>query len=545
MSHRQTLLAAVFAVFLCRVALSADLAELAQARPGAVVELPAGTFAGGFTVPPGVTLRGAGCQRTVIEARGAAVAVKLTGKGARVENLSVTSSGVGIDMSAAEDVAVRRVLIVGGTTGIRAGQVDQATIENVIVARALIGISLNQARRSTVANCTVFTADACGLSVSQATDTAVFNNVVVHAGTGVVVGGENRNLALDYNLYVALTIGKLEGQLQRPSLPTWRDVTGGLDAHSVQLNVDFANPHKNDFHPVTTLSWNPSRIVTADWGVPELAGHKAPLTDLDGQPRAGAYDLGVFEAPDMPARPADGQFQIAADEGLKSAGVFTPDNRAVSYLFQGLPLKKGVYGFTLPTRDLFGRPIPPGNYELRVVESQVDWIYRGMAANAGAGPTADESDSIHVGLVAYTPDNQLLTASGWSERHINLRLGDPATGKARWVFEGSADSTGLCLDGAGRIYLARNGADKSVDLYRIDPATGTPIARSDGRLCVNLKGKFRSQYLGGLAELGGKLYAADAEVDQVLFATVDSLRYLLGPAADDATQPARVLPSPR
>ncbi|MCH5377971.1 MAG: right-handed parallel beta-helix repeat-containing protein, partial [Planctomycetes bacterium] len=444
MCHNEFVLATVLAVIACPGVLVADIAELAKAEPGTVVELPAGTFAGGFAVPPGVTLRGAGYQRTMIEVRGTAAAIRVEGRGARIEDLCVRGSGVGIELSAAEDVAIQRVMILGGTTGIQAGQVDKASIENVIVARTLIGISLNQATRSTVANCTVFTTGVCGLSLSHTSDTTAFNNLVVNAGTGVVLGGQNRNLALDYNLYQALAIGKIEGQLQRPSVPTWRDVTGGLDAHSLQMNVVFANSSRNDFHPVSTLNWNPSRIVTADWGVAELAGHEAPATDIDGQPRVGACDLGAFEALDMPSRPADGKFQVVSDEGLKSAGLFTPSGSAVYYLFHGLPLKKGEHEFTLPARDLFGRPIPPETYELRLVESAVDWTYRGMVANSGAGTRTAESDSVHVGLVAYTPDNQLLTASGWSERHINLRLGDPATGKARWVFEGSADSTGLC-----------------------------------------------------------------------------------------------------
>ena len=460
MVRRVLLLVAPWFVLGPQAAVGFDLAaELAKAQPGSIVEVPAGTFAGGLEVPAGVTLRGAGYQRTTIEARGKPVSIRLKGQGSRIEDLTVVNTGTGIEASAVEGSAVSRVMILGGSLGIRAQQVGALTIENVIVARAQIGISISGATRSTVANCTVFGADACGLSVSATTDTGLLNNVVYNAGTGVVVGGENKGLALDYNLYVALAVGKIEGQLQRPSLPTWRDVSGGLDAHSVQLPVTFASPSRNDFHPVSTLPWSPARITTADWGVAELAGHRAPATDLDGQPRVGPPDLGAFEAPNPPGRPADGQFQIAADEGLKSAGLFTADDKAVAYLFQGLPLRKGTYDFVLPARDLFGRPIASGAYELRVVESSVAWAYRGMAANAGAGNTADESDSVHVGLVAYTPDGKLLTASGWSERGINLRLGDPATGKAKWVFDGSADTTGLCVGGGGQIYLARNGSD--------------------------------------------------------------------------------------
>jgi parallel beta-helix repeat protein len=198
----------------------------------------------------------------------------------------------------ANNVTLSRVLVAGGTIGIQAAGASGLRVENCVVSGALIGISARGVSGSAIANCTVYNADACGLSISGSAGSAVFNNVVVNAGTGIVVGGENKDLAVDHNLYVALSTGKIEGQLQRPSLPTWRDVSGGLDAHSVQLAVTFANPSKRDFHPVSTLSWEPARITTADWGTPQLAGHKAPETDMDGQPRVGPYDLGAFESPE-------------------------------------------------------------------------------------------------------------------------------------------------------------------------------------------------------------------------------------------------------
>ena len=292
------------------------------------------------------------------------------------------------------------------------------------MARSLIGLSLNGVRRCVAANCTIYAADAAGISISNATDTAVFNNVVAQAGTAIVVGGTNERLAADCNLYVALSVGKLADQLQRPTIPTWRDVSGGLDARSVQLDVAFAAAARNDFRPVSTLSWDPLHVTTADWGVPELGGHKAPATDIDGQPRVGGYDLGAYEAPVLPSRPADGTFQVAADEGVKSAGLFRPDGTLVRYLFQGLPLKKGTYAFVVPERDLFGRAIPAGTYELRLAEANVGWQYRTHASNAGADNRPENADSVHVGSVAFLPDGALLAASGWSERHINLRRGD-------------------------------------------------------------------------------------------------------------------------
>jgi nitrous oxidase accessory protein NosD len=115
-------------------ALALDLAsELARAKPGTVVRLPAGTYGGGVEVPAGVRLRGDGCQKTVIDSRGAAVALRASGKGARIENLSVQNTGTGIEIAEADDVALSRVMILGGSIGVRVHHAVAASVENVIV----------------------------------------------------------------------------------------------------------------------------------------------------------------------------------------------------------------------------------------------------------------------------------------------------------------------------------------------------------------------------------------------------------------------------
>ena len=297
MSKARWLVARALSVLLAfdRCALAIDLSgrELAKAKPGAVVDVPSGTFNGSFTIPPGVTLRGTGYRQTTIDARGSAVGVVLKGKGARLENLSILNSGTGVELSASEGAEVSRVMILGGTIGIRGGDLAKATIENTVVARALIGISLNKASDCTVANCTITTANACGISVSAATNTAVMNNLVVDAGTGIVVGGREQQ-ACDrlQRLHCPLDRQTRRTTATADAAHVARRRRCGFDAHSVQLGVAFANPSQNDFHPVSTLSWNPARNVTAGWGTAALTGHQAPATDIDGQPRRAPFGLG-------------------------------------------------------------------------------------------------------------------------------------------------------------------------------------------------------------------------------------------------------------
>ena len=60
---------------------------------------------------------------------------------------------------------------------------------------------------------------------------------------------------------------------------------------------------------------------------------------------------------------------------------------------------------------------------MKVVEGNLSWTYRGMAANNGLDNSTDNSDQFHNWMVAFPPgdDRRLLLGSGWSERHVNIR----------------------------------------------------------------------------------------------------------------------------
>jgi hypothetical protein len=127
----------VFSPF--RAAFGFDLAaELAKAKPGTTVDVPAGTISGSFELPAGVTLRGAGYQKTTIDARGSQIGVRVKGSAGRIENLTILNAGTGIALSKIDDVTVSRVMILGGTIGIGATHVSKTTIENTVVARLRI-----------------------------------------------------------------------------------------------------------------------------------------------------------------------------------------------------------------------------------------------------------------------------------------------------------------------------------------------------------------------------------------------------------------------
>ena len=97
MTRKSILIVAVLFT-LARGAAGFDLtAEFARAKPGAVIDVPAGTFPGGLTIPAGATLSGAGYRQTTIDSRGVAIAITAKGAETRIENLTILNSGTGIE----------------------------------------------------------------------------------------------------------------------------------------------------------------------------------------------------------------------------------------------------------------------------------------------------------------------------------------------------------------------------------------------------------------------------------------------------------------
>ena len=437
-------------------------------------------------------------------------------RGNVIEDLTLTSGGnTALAVENSEAVTVRRVLIRGGAIGIRLEKVTGGRVENTIVDGSMTGVLLNRIQDAVVVNCTLAGNNSIGLSILDATNSAVFNNIVSKAGTGILVGGARDRLAVDHNLYVALFVGKLLDSPNRVMLGPWRDVSGGLDAHSVQLPVEFANERTGNFRPISRLDWAPDRATVSDWGVSELGGFHAPALDIEGASRSGAVDLGVFEVP-LDGWPHDGTFPVADDAGTKSAGLFTQDGRLVRYLFHDLPLKKGSYGYTLPARSQLGRDVLAGDYELRLVESSLRWNYHGITANNGLPGSHLTTDQHHTGRVCFGPDGSLLLGAGWNERGENLRSLDLSTRRPLWSFHGQSDMSGLCVGEDRLIYSLRpDGSKGQYSLLRLNATTGVPIAWPDGNSLVKLT--FTNGMLEGLTELGGILYVANATANKIFF----------------------------
>ena len=492
--------------------------KLAAAQPGTTVSLPAGNLClGSLELPPGVSLRGAGYNKTFLDAQAHDVGLICRGAGpCTISDLAVVGARqTGILLDGASKVTIERVAVRRCMNGLILRKADGCRLQNLLSTNNRVAAVFSQSRRSSLVNATLADNSAVGVILIGNEGLTLFNNLICGSQLGVNYDAGNENIALDHNLYVCHFVGRMPGQVIRKKVESWRDLSG-CDRHSLMIGVEFAGPRQSDFRPVSRVSWAPQRATTSDWGVREMAGVQAPEQDIDGKPRQGGVDLGAYEAAFSPARPADGSLTVQSGEGVTSAGLYTTGGVCVRFLFQNLPLSKGTYSYWLPSRDWQGRPIPAGDYLLKVTEANLRLEYQAAAGNGDLESSLRLPNDVRIRAsvspmaMAFDPKDRLVLAQQGFENGQHVRGYDADMRDVRWSLPGGGDVVGMAADGQGRVYVLR----KPASLIRLDAETGKGVPFAGGSFEKSYPGVFTE--ISGMSALGGRIYVADVKADKLV-----------------------------
>ncbi len=141
--------------------------RLQNVKPGQTVQLPAGEFRGGVTLPEGVSLQGAGYGKTTIDANGAENGLVVHGgTGATISDLTVQdAAGANVLVEGAANITLRRVRVSGGLIGVSAANSRQCRVENVVADANRYGLVIAGGENNVVVNCTLAGNTCVGLSL--------------------------------------------------------------------------------------------------------------------------------------------------------------------------------------------------------------------------------------------------------------------------------------------------------------------------------------------------------------------------------------------
>lgn len=199
-----------------------------SAKAGQTVRLPAGTFAvAEIHVPSGVSVVGAGYQQTILDARGAANGLVVTGAKNTLTGFTIRGAReTGLKIDGAQGVTLRAVRATGNLTGAVLNRANNARLENCLLDANRTGLSLTRCATSVAVNCTVANNTALALGVADAREVAVFNSILAGSPTGVYLSRDYGTLTLDHNLVSANVIGKWEGEAPRHIFESWARLIG-------------------------------------------------------------------------------------------------------------------------------------------------------------------------------------------------------------------------------------------------------------------------------------------------------------------------------
>jgi hypothetical protein len=496
--------------------------RIESAGAGQIVELPAGEIAlGDVTIPAGVHVHGAGFQKTIVAAAAFRNGFIIrNGSGSGISDLAVRGARENaIVVSQADHVTLARIELQGNLTGLLVDRLTDGRIENLVIARNRTGASLAGCGKTAMVNCTFADNMAIAVTVSHAQDVAIFNNLFVNSPTGVYVTRANAALAMDHNLYFASFLGKFEGEATRTTLPGWQRLTG-FDAHSLSMPVDFADAAQGDYRVASTLAWAANLATTAGWGAQKLGGFSAPEKDILGNQFDTATDLGAFKGSSVvnpaAARKPDGSFTISSVDGVKSAALYDARGVQMAVLFQNLPVPTGKHDFWLPSRDQWNRPLPAGPYEVRLVESQLNNPYLGLAGTFN--PTSDLLDSCSwpEEQFAFDAQDRIYILQNAFENGMGIRAFDAEYKTHRWMMPGGGNNVGSAVDGTWLYFLQWNAGAKQHNLRKINLETGVIEPIAPGHANLIFSGLFSGETYG-MAVLGGKLFVSDPGNGKVFY----------------------------
>ena len=178
------------------------LEQLIDAKPGQVIEIPAGTYHFDRSLSlrvDGVTLRGAGQDKTILSFKGqksGAEGLLVNASNFTVENLAIEDSkGDGLKVIEGENITVRGVRVqwtggpkeTNGAYGIYPVKTRNTLIENsVVIGASDAGIYVGQSKNIVMrGNRVEF--NVAGIEVENSIDADVYNNVATNNTGGILV----------------------------------------------------------------------------------------------------------------------------------------------------------------------------------------------------------------------------------------------------------------------------------------------------------------------------------------------------------------------
>lgn len=126
-------------------------------------------------------------------------------------------------------------------------------------------------------------------------------------------------------------------------------------------------------------------------------------------------------------RSAAGEFSYALPQAaVTSAGVYDEHGRLIRVLWTREKKPAGKVTERWDEQDQFGKSVPSGAYEFRVVANRTTYANVGAIGNSGRTPRPEDHTPAGMSSVAVDPHGGIYTANGWDEAGADFTKWDAA-----------------------------------------------------------------------------------------------------------------------
>jgi len=512
------------------------ISQINNSKVGDTINIPAGVyeFDKELSLTKSITLKGEGHDKVTLvfkSENGITAAGRIS---VNISDLSIMGAkNCGIKVSNIVDSEIARVKVTGSLNGISASNSSVLTISSSVFYGCKSGATINNSNKFALLNCTFYNNDIMALSLNNSMG-AVCNNIFSNNAMAIYINSNAYSnpaaYFIDYNLYFGTVIGKARDSAIS-SLDSWRSLEG-YDYHSTYSAIEFKNPSKGDFTPVTYQFWRPllvSQGFSSDINTLRKAYKKNPMyvntvgenvempelkdvsLDINGNKIVDTVGAVMAVSDIVSPRPADGKFTVSADEGYKSAGLYDNKGQNILWLFDLLPLRRGEYEFWIPSHDTRGNQIPAGNYILKVSEANLSLKYIDTLGNnpqAPKEPTTYGSAYAYKAIFAFY-GQQLAVFNNSSESQIQVRDMNYNMSQELWNIPGSQEMFGVCGANYRNIYMLKAANENEYMLQRIG-RRGVLEVFSNGEYGISINRQ-------DVGEINGICYFFDNAYQEKLF----------------------------
>jgi len=330
-------------------------------------------------------------------------------KDAVISGITFEGPGEGIVLERSPYSNITRCTFNNLARGIAIETSADTTLFSSVFTQCVIGVFSKNSANFTFIHNTLANSTSSGIILLTSPNAKIFESVFVSNNTNYVADNVTADSSVsNYNVLTGIT-GPF-GSVPTVSNPYEWSAASGQDYNSIYVLPTFVDPKTFDLRIPSIVSW-PGGQPGSD-----LCQNRHMLLDRDGNEFTAGVGAYAYPTPQLLAGWKEFNVEVDKKNARMSAGVYTAEGTLIRLLVQDIPTTDKLYW---DGRDDLGRKMEAGNYEIRVVSSNIRMLDDGAIGDNGSPKGAFNCDNADT-LIPLS-DGTIIMLTVYDEAGYTLR----------------------------------------------------------------------------------------------------------------------------